>query len=408
MYDKIRAFYGLFTMGGTSGMALLVRPLMYSIFARRRDLSAYSTVDVSAMVFIIYAAVCFFIALRDLSGRDKPFGRDIFIHTPMLWIILYTAMGMLSMLWSVNLELTGFRAFECLSMTMLIVATVQNLFYRGDLKLVIQWTILYVTLDIILSIARALTYTTNISVLLQTSQMMATTFFYIAVYQSGKKWWNYLIIAMSIFSMSTVAYIGMALGGISAFFMNSKYRVPVFIVTLILGSAIAVIGPYKFVKDTVFFDKETISIHETTGRDKIMDVTLQALNKKPEGYGFFSGEPYLLYSNNLHAINGHNSLFSAAMGLGVPGIILMILFFIMMVRTAFSKYISSEYRASLIGCFIVAFLQCMGNPGIGSRVYGGWMPTMFAMVLICGFYVYGKYYQEIQDTDDEEQKSVVG
>lgn len=404
----IRAFYGLVAMGGTSGMALLIRPLIYMIFARRRELNAYSVVDVSAMVFIIYAVVCFFIALRDLSSRDKPFGRDIFIHTPILWIILYTAMGMLSMLWSVNLELTGFRAFECLSMTMLIVATVQNLFYRGDLKLIIQWTILYVTLDIILSIARALTYTTNIPMLLQTSQMMATTFFYIAVYQSGKKWWNYLIIAMSIFSMSTVAYIGMALGSISAFFMNSKYRVPVFIAALILGSAIAVIGPYKSVKETVFFDKETISIHETTGRDKIMDVALQALKKKPEGYGFFAGEPYLLYSKNLGAINGHNSLFSAAIGLGVPGIILLILFFIMMVRTAFSKYIPPEYRASLIGCFIVAFLQCMGNPGIGSRVFGGWMPTMFATVLICGFYIYGKYYQEIQDTDDEEQKSVVG
>lgn len=395
--SKIKAFYDLAAIGGTSGILLLIRPLIYLIFSRRRDLNAYSSVDASAMVFILYAIICFFIAARDLNRNNKTLGRDIFMHSPVLWITLYTLLGMVSMLWSVNLQLTGFRAFECLSMIMLMVAIAQNLFYQGGCKLAIQWTLLYVTVDIIFSLLRALSYTTNIFELLQTSQMTATTFFYIALFQSGKRWWNYLIIAMSIFSMSTVAYVGMALGSISTFFGNPKYRVTVFLGSLILGSAIAVIGPYKFIKDTVFFDKKTISIHETTGRDKIMDVAFQALKKKPEGYGFFAGEPYLLYSKNLGAINGHNSLFSAGIGLGIPGILLIDLFFIMMAKTAFSRYIPPEYRASLIGCFIVSFLQSMGNPGIGSRVFGGWMPTMFATVLICGFYVHGKYY--FQDSD---------
>lgn len=134
-----------------------------------------------------------------------------------------------------------------------------------------------------------------------------------------------------------------------------------------------------------------------------MEVALEALKERPGGgYGFFSGEPYLLYSKHLAAINGHNSLFSAAIGLGVPGIVLMVLFFLTMMKTVFSRYIPPEYRASLIGCFCVSFLQSMGNPGIGSRVFGGWMPTMFATVLICGFYVYGKYYDEINETNDEE------
>ncbi len=398
--SKIWSFYNLAAVGGASGLALIARSLVYMLFSRRRDLNAYSMVDASAMVFIVYAVACFLIAARDLSRRDRSFGRDIFMHSPVSWILLYTVMGVVSMLWSVNLQLTGFRAFECLSMTMLMVATVQNLFYRGDLKLVVKWTLLYVTVDIFLSIIRSLTF--DISYLLQLSQFMATTFFYMALYQSGKKWWHCLIFAMSIFSMSTVAYIGMALGSISLFFTSSKYRVPVFIAALTLGSVIALIGPYKFVKDTVFFDKKTISIHETTGRDKLMDVALEALKDRPEGYGFFAGEPYLLYSKGLGAINGHNSLFSAAIGLGVPGVIVMVVFFLMMIRTTFSRYIPPEYRASLIGCFIVSFLHSMGNPGIGSRVYGGWIPTMFMTVLICGFYIYGKYYQEIQDTDDEE------
>ena len=201
-------------MGGGCGLLLLVRPLLYSIFARRRDLNAYASVDASAVVFIVYAVICFFLAARELNRKEKTFGRDLFIHTPLLWLSLYTVLGMVSMIWSINLQLTGFRAFECMSMTMLMVAVVQNLFYHGGCKTVIQWTMLYVTVDIIFSITRALSYTTNVMMLLQTSQMMATTFFYMALYQSRKRWWNYLILAMSVFSMSTVAYIGMSIGEI--------------------------------------------------------------------------------------------------------------------------------------------------------------------------------------------------
>lgn len=399
---KIWSLYELASMGGSCGIILLIRPLLYMVFSRRRDLDAYSSVDASAAIFILYAVICFFLAAWELNRKKKTFGRDLFIHSPLMWISLYTALGMVSMIWSVNLQLTGFRAFECLSMTMLMVAVVQNLFYRGGCKTAIQWTLLYVSVDIIFAIMRALSYTTNVMILLQTSQMMATTFFYVALFQSPRKWWNYLIIVMSVFSMSTVAYIGMALGTVSTFFGQKKYRLVVLLFFMILGIVIVAIGPYKFIKDTIFFDKQSISIHETTGRDKIMNVALQSLVERPEGYGFFSGEPYLLYSKNIGAINGHNSLFSAAIGLGIPGVILMVVFFLTLMKAAFSRYIPPKYRASLIGCFFVLFLQSMGNPGIGSRVYGGWMPTMFATVLICGFYVYGKYYDEIRNSNDED------
>lgn len=399
---KISSLVSLVNAGGTCGKFLIARPLIFLFFSRKRDLNAYAAVDVSAMVFIFYAVLCFFVAVRELNRPQQTFGRDLITNSPLFWIIAYTLLGVVSMFWSVNLQLTGFRAFECMSMMLLMVAVVQNLFAEGGCNIAIKWTLLYVTVDIIFSIVKALSYTTDVFELMQTSQMMATTFFYIALYQSEKKWWHYLIMVMSIFSMSTVAYIGMALGCVSMFFWKQKYRTTVFIGSLILGTIILVIGPHKFIKETVFFDKKTISIHETTGRDHIMDVSIQALENKPEGYGFFAGEPYLLYHKNLVAINGHNSLFSAAMGLGIPGMLLIIIFFVMMVKITFSRYISPKYRARLIGCFIVSFLHSMGNPGIGSRVYGGWMPAMYATVLICGFYVYGKHYEEINESNDEE------
>ena len=388
----ITSFCGLVNTAGICGWLLIARPIVYLIFSRRRDLNAYATVDASAFVFIIYAVMCFFFSLRELNNKEAGFGRRLIYRSPLFWFVLYTTLGAVSMLWSVNLELTGFRAFECFSMLALIIAIIQKLFEQEDFDIIIRWTLLYVTVDIVFSLIRALFYTTDVMMLLQTSQMMSTVFFFMALYDTHKRWYHYFIWAMAIFSMSTTAYIGMALGCISLFWGKEKYRIHVLIGSIILGCVITIIGPYKFVKETVFFEKETISLHETSGRDKIMNVAVDALLQKPEGYGFFAGEPYLLYAKRLGAINGHNSLFSAAIGLGIPGIVLISIFFLGMFRIVLSRRIHAEYKPTLIGCFMVAFLHCMGNPGLGSRVFGSWLPVMFLCTLVCGFYVQGKYY----------------
>ena len=388
----ITSFCGLVNTAGICGWLLIARPIVYLIFSRRRDLNAYATVDASAFVFIIYAVMCFFFSLRELNNKEADFGRSLIYRSPLFWFVLYTVLGAISMLWSVNLELTGFRAFECFSMLTLIVAIIQKLFEQDDYDIIIRWTLLYVTVDIVFSLIRALSYTTDVMMLLQTSQRVSPVFFFMALYDTHKRWYHYFIWAMAIFSMSTTAYIGMALGCISLFWGKEKYRIHVLIGSIILGCVITIIGPYKFVKETVFFEKETISLHETSGRDKIMNVAVDALAQKPEGYGFFAGEPYLLYAKRLGAINGHNSLFSAAIGLGIPGIVLISMFFLGMFRIVLSRHIHAEYKPTLIGCFMVAFLHCMGNPGLGSRVFGSWLPVMFLCTLACGFYVQGKYY----------------
>lgn len=391
-YGRFTSLLHLAKAGGLCGILLLSYPLLYAILSRQRNPNAYSSVDASAMGFIIYAVVCFYFSVREINKQDATFAHKLLNKSPLLWFTLYTLLGIASTFWSVNPQLSGYRAFECLSMMLLMIVTIQNLFSTNDLEIVIDWSILYVSVNIIMSLIKALSYTTNISDLLQTSQMMATVYFFMALYYTPKRWYHYLIGIMSLFSMSTVAYIGMALGSISTFFGKPQYKVWVFLCSLILCTVIAYIGPYKFIKDTVFFDKKSISIHETTGRDKLMYVAVDALSNRPEGYGFFSGEPYLLKAKNLVAINGHNSFISASISLGYAGIILLLIFFLKMFSTTFSRYIPSEYRASLVGCFLVGFLQCMGNPGLGSRVYGGWMPVMFLFTIICGFYVYEKYF----------------
>lgn len=380
--------------GGICGILLLIRPLIYLLFSRRRDLNAYSAIDFSAIIFIVYAFICFVVAWNCLSKSKTRFSKLLMLNTPLIWFIIYTIYGAISMFWSVNFILSGFRAFECMAMILLIVAIMQTLFTTCDTDKIIDWAILFVTIDILFSIIRTLKWTTNIPMILQSSQMMSTIFFFMALYYPKKKWYHYLIIIMSIFSGSTVAYIGMVIGCISIFWRKTKYKPLIVIGMMAICLSVIAIGPKKFIKDTVFHDKKSISLEETSGRDNLMEVSIETIRENPWGLGFFAGEPYILYSKGLHGINAHNSLFSAGIGMGYIGIVFMALFLISVGIVVFNQRIPQQYRASLIGCFFVGFLQCMGNPALGSRVYGAWLPVTFLFALICSFYVYGRYYRK--------------
>ena len=376
-----------------SGWVLLARPVINILFSRRRDLNAYSAVDFSAVVFIFYAIIAFIIGIKTLSKSETRFGNAILSKSPISIFIVYSILGIISMLWGVVPTLTGFRAFECIAMTLLIVAVIQELFESGDLKYVILWSLFYCTWDTIWSIIRMAQWTLNIGNLMEASQMMSTSFFFMALYFIPRRWYNYLIISMSVFSMSTVAYIGMGFGLISAFWQQGRTRVIAVFAGLGLVIAVVGIGPYAILKNTIFFDKKDISIEETSGRNHLLEATIDCVENYPLGLGFFAAEPYVLYAKQLGAISAHNSLFSAGMGLGIPGILILSIFFIALISATFSKYIPHNYRAIMIGCLCVSFFQCMGNPSVGTRVFGAWMPCMYIFVLICGMYVYGKFYE---------------
>ena len=382
----------LFRTTTFAGWVLLARSVIYLIFSRRRDMDSYAAIDASAIIFILYAVLAFYVGYKTIFQNNHRFGRKVLFNSPLKWFILYSFLGIASMMWSVAPSLSGFRAFECIAMMLLIVAVIQQLIETGNLKYVILWSLFYCTWDIFFALIRASKWAASLGTLLAASQMMATTFFFMALYFTPRKWYNYLIMVMSIFSMSTVAYIGMALGAVSAFWTNGKAKAFTILCSFILLIALIWVGPYKLVKDTIFFDKNDISMEETSGRDKLMDLTIDCVKEHPLGLGFFAAEPYVIYSTGQFAISAHNSLFSAGMGLGIPGIIVFSIFLMSLGLCVISKYIPRMYKPICIGCFSVAFLHCMGNPSVGTRVYGAWMPGMYIFVLVCAFYIYGRYY----------------
>jgi len=396
-------FKDIFKTTTLAGWTLLAHPVIYIIFSRRRDLNAYSDVDTSALIFILYAFIAFFIGYRTIFSSTASLGKNILFRSPILWFLIYSVMGLGSMTWSVIPALSGFRAFECISIALLIIAVIQQLFETGrDLRYVILWSLFYCTWNILWSILRVSQWATSFSDLLESSQMMATSFFFMALYFAPRKWYNYLIITMSVFSMSTVAYIGIGFGAISAFWTQGKTKVVTILLSFVLMILILWIGPYTLVKNTIFFDKKDISIEETSGRNHLMDATIDCVEHNPFGLGFFAAEPYILYTKNLGAISAHNSLFSAGLGLGIPGIAIFSIFLLSLGYCTFSKYMPRTYKPIIIGGFCVAFMHCMGNPSVGTRVFGAWMSGMYIFVLICAFYILGKGYEIESITEFEE------
>ena len=390
--SKFKQRVSLAGSAGVYGWLLLAEPIINLLTARRRDLDAYATVDTSAAITIAFYLIIFLVVLFKKDKRGNTLRWTVFFQTPMMWFFIYTLYGFISMLWSVNFQLTGYRAFECLTMMLLMMKVWSCLFSSKDTSKVINWCLLYVSVQVICQIVSVLKWSSNILVILSSSQFVSTTFFYMALYHPHKRLIYYLIIVMSILSGSTVAYIGMVIGLVSLYFNKSKNKFPIFVLTLLGLILVSTIGFQEVIKETIFYDKETISWEHTSGRNQIMEIVIQALDQQPLGYGFFAGEPYVLYNSFSGAINGHNSFFSAALGLGYVGIIILLFFFIGMFRVTFSNIIPHEVRRSLSGCFFVGFLHCMGNPGIGSRIYGSWMPVMVLFTMICSFYVYNRKY----------------
>lgn len=385
----------VFRSTSLAGWLLLAQPIIYILFSRRRSLGEYAAVDTSAIIFMLYAFVCLFVGFRSIiQNNTSDMGRDVLYRSPLVWFIAYTALGLVSSIWSVNPLLTGFRAIECFANLLLICAIIQQLFDIGDKRYIILWSLFYAVWDCVWSIVRTLQWTTDIGTILEASQFTATTFFFIALFFVPRKWYNWLVMAMAVFSMSTVAYVGMAIGLVSAFWLNAKVKVLAFVAAFLLVLSIIAVGPYAILKNTVFFDKDDISLENTTGRDHLMDAALESIEEYPMGLGFFAAEPYVLYAKGLGGISAHNSIFSAGMGIGYPGIALISVFFISMGFCLFSRYIDSDVKPMLIGCCCVAFLHCMGNPSLGSRVYAAWLSSAYVFILTCFFYVHGKYYSD--------------
>ena len=387
---KIAPLKKLFKAAGLPGYLLFFQNILMFLVTRSRDFEENTALDFSAWTQMAYVGIVFVICF-DILFRQSPRKSRFLFSSPQLFLLAYVLVCFTSMLWSPNVMLTGFRAFESLAYLMLISLIVQNLIARLDFGDIVEWAILWIVWHLIWSTA------TGIKIIgiqylfwpFGASRLAVPLFFFLALLMSKRKIFKYLIIAFCILSVSNKVYFGIVLGMLGFYFGNSKYRALMFGGMVSVFFVLILVDVEELLLSTVFYGREAISMANTSGRDQIWAIALEGFLQKPlMGYGFVAGENAVLYQSFSGAINTHNFLLSAVLGTGILGAVFLLLYFRRIFLLSSSKlFPASQWRPAMVGSFLMGLVISMTAPGIGGRVYGSWIPLVLLFSLISGLHL---------------------
>ena len=385
-YAKI-TWKNFFQAAGLPGMLLIGRSILLILVQRQRSFEEVATVDASAGIQMGYTLICFAVAM-DVMFRDK-LAKQILNKTPLKILLIFHLFALLSFFWSVQPSMSLFRAFEAVTYSLLILTTFTELYKNTGTAEMFRWLVHYIVAVIFLSaIGRARLLGLGLFSIdsLMEQQFTSTPYFYLALLLPMAKFSKYLILFISIFSFSNTAYIGMFLGSFALREGSRNIRGVFYIGALALVVTLLYMDTEKILKNTLFYGREGVGLEYTSGRDKIFDLALGAIQEKPiTGYGFVAGETYVINRSFKAAINAHNGLASSMMGMGILGALLFVLFFLRLLWFVKKATIPPLVKSAFLGTIILISVHTLGNPGIGSRVYGTWMPAMVAITFIVGF-----------------------
>jgi len=384
--EDILKLKDFFTVAEIPGYLLLIMPAVSFFTSRQRDATAHASVDTSAFIQILFALIIFIIAFYFLflSKKDHPV---LLFRSPQKYLFIYILICFVSTIWSSDIFITGYRAFESLIYLLLITLVVQRLISRLSYQNTIEWAILWITWSIFWSVIGYVKWA-GIDYLLwpfRSARLSVPIFFFIAIFLTKRRYLKYLIIAFTLLSFSNKVFFGIAFGMFGFFFGNIKYRA----IFLIFGFSIAIVFAVwgeAFLQNTLFYGREGIGMEYTSGRNMIWQSSWDYYMQKPIfGHGFVAGENDFLFRNFKRVITTHNFILSGLVGTGIVGTFFLIAYFISAFKTAISSiFENGKWKIAFVSTIIMATIISFTAPGIGARVYGSWTPVVFVITLISG------------------------
>ena len=378
----------MFLATGFSGVLLLLYPVMIFIITRKRSLNSASQVDTSAGIQIIFAIIALFLGLRFFL-KNTQILKNFVLKGPTLFLVCYTLLGLLSAFWSSNPTLTIYRAIECLAFLLLIHMVVIKMIDKYDFKSIIVWVAFYAVWNLVFD-ALTLIKFRGFDFLIYpftASRLFFPLFFFIFMFLVNSKSLKVLMLLFAILGLSNKIYFGICAGMISLIFSGHKYKFYFIFIAIFLYFLYLFLGIEDLLLSTVYYGRESTGLDDSSGRNQIWTFLYeQALNKPIFGHGFVAGETNLLSNSVFNgAINAHNSFMSAFVNNGIIGLLLIIIYFISAIKYSFSTYFpKNKWLPAIIGTIFLVFIVNMAAPGIGSRVYGSWLPSVFIITMILG------------------------
>ena len=384
-------------VGGLPTYLLLVYPFIIALISRQRDVSEVSSIDTSASIQIVISLLAFLVSINEY--RINKTLRVLITKTPLIWFFYYILFGFISGFWSVDFNLTLYRAFENLSFLLLICASLSIVYnkYKSP-EVLVYWVLYYAVLLIITgTLKRSLLWgfpLFSIDTLLL-EQMNSSPFFFLALLLPVGWFIRSIIISISIFSLSNTAYLGMLVGSLAIRGGKRSVKIILTLMVCVLIFIILYFGLDSIIQNTVFYGKSGVGMEFTSGRDAIFELAINEGLKSPVlGYGFVAGDTYVINKNFEGAIGAHNGFLSAFLGTGIVGLIIFTCFFIRSYQITRSKFLPLKYKVAFSSSIIFVSIYTLGNPGLGTRVYGSWISATLIMVLISLIYLHFKHIEK--------------
>jgi len=374
----------LIGQAGVYGFLLLAEPLTSFFISRGRYLG-YDTVDASASIQIAYTMLVFILSARYLM---LPCGKRalLFLFSrPMVYLLLFVLICTFSFSWSDKPIYSAFMGFQSLAYLILLTVILDRLGNNGTAQDMVEWMMLWMVWLIFTGILLRIHWFGSLHNIFATEKLRTGIFFFLAIYVSKRKLFRWIVMAFALFSGANKMYAGMIPGFLLGIFSeNRKTKLASSIGALVLISALAYIGLKPILQITVFHGRAGVGMEYTSGRDTIWAQSLELIREKPLlGYGFVSGERDRLFVNEANVISAHNMLISAAIGVGIIGPLLLLLYFLETTILCFGKKLPREWLIGFLATIGISFVFSMTGPGLGGRVYGAWVPVVFVMTMIC-------------------------
>ena len=111
---------------GVAGLLLFVWPLALRLVSRPRQVEEYREVDASAYAQMAFLGLCCAYLLLSFLPR-RPRWRSLLGQPPVRWMAVFSALALLSAVWSPLPTYSAYRAVETFVFLLLAVQTVANL-----------------------------------------------------------------------------------------------------------------------------------------------------------------------------------------------------------------------------------------------------------------------------------------
>ncbi len=377
----------LVRQAGGAGYLLLFGDVLLFVFRRQRAAGEYSTIDSSALAQMVYIMACFICAGRYFASRENRQAVAILISSPVVFLLFYIVLCMVSALWSPNPTYSAFMAFQSLASLLLVVAALREVSRRCIPQDVIEWAMLWAGWTVVWSVTSDVRGFGAAYMLypFRSARLSTGVFFFLALYVCKRRFLSCTIVAFAMLSGARKNYWGMLPGLLlGAVLGDRKSKVLAFASVCVLTISMLFFGAEDVIQNTLFRGKAGIGWEYTTGRDQMWTLGWELCMRSPLiGYGFVTGERDMLsemMGQSAHSM--HNMLLSAFMAVGILGPLLLSMYFLGTWMLCLPKAIPPSWRFVFTGTIVMVLVVAMTDPGLGGRVYGSWLSSVVVMTLI--------------------------